>query len=275
MLNIFAFGHFFGFSSVANYAATIYPRGLELSQTVIKRFKFSDLIDKKNRLEETYEFNKLLIEQAKAAETSQDPKNILKLEKRSNSVVSWLRRVNKIQSKMEDRLTGGKLSDSYIDVYSKAVMPMFPFAGTYSIIMLLLFGFAESYKEDEIIFINIILILNFFMFSLIIFNIKFCKRHFSIWKRTLLLCGLISIFTFISGCLACFFFHYPEYTISNISNLKLLLIILTSLFLSGVPLFLIIFKSARLWWALHYYEKIFKIAFWNINRHFRKMQLSD
>jgi len=257
MLDIFVFGHYFGFASTANYATSLYEPANEVINSVIGRFNFNILCEDKIQFEQRHESYRTILTDIGP---NLDPAEKLRLRELNIQGERQLVKAEKIEGRVKFFLTGDKLSFQFIDVYKKSIKPLFPLAGTFSVLILLMTCFFEMCKEAEGVLINMYLFLNILMCILIIYNIKGFKYSAPVFKRSVYMSSLMAVGSIVAFCFAMLMKSFPELALFETTTTGLWILLILSLLLSGAPVFVITYKVLVLYIYLAYYERNFRQA---------------
>lgn len=260
MPDIFVFCHFFGFAAVANYAASVFEHNVRIIKSIIEHFKFDALIIDQKEYYETFKTYSVIVAgsnyhyDGEATLKSEERKKlILRAKKLQNKAAEKIAVVEKGKKTIEGFLKSGKLSPTFISRYHRSVKPLFPLAGTLSVILLLLSCFAEIYKGNsiqhtciEVILVNSFVIISITFIVLTICNFKIEKIGKSALRRSIILCIILSSVALISIIPGIIVLLFPKYSFRTFSDMTLYIILFFSIILCGTPIITIGYKMVRL-----------------------------
>lgn len=237
MVNLEAFGHFFGFTATANYATTLYKEMQGILFSVITDFKAEDLAEERKIYEENNQF---------FLELSKD--EIREMTNEENRK-SQLARINleKIKLNLEEVEVNVNFflneidSNAYQDNFEKKVRPLFPLAGTYSVVILLIGAFSQVYESETNFYLNILLLVNIFMTILIYVNIRVFDKSRSVSSRNLFLHKFL-IALFGIAIMIAFIITRNDFYLFSFYYLSELFVLVWSLLLSGIGSIALIYK---------------------------------
>jgi len=199
MINLEAFGHFFAFTATASFAATLYKELQPILFSIITNFKTEKLYEEKNICTENYKFFNDVY-----------PEILNNLDE--EELRNWEKKKFDLERKKIDMEEVGSYvkhfiddlaSDSYKDNFGKKIKPLFPLAGTYSVILLLLGAFSNAYHHQENLYLNVLVFVNVSFCYLVYHNMRKFDKSESINSRniflntTLLACTAIATFVSI------------------------------------------------------------------------------
>jgi len=258
MAEVFALGHFFGFTAVANYATSIFKSAQSSILETIKNYDFSLLYSEKENTEtKLQDAEKIVANWHKIKNVEKKKKaQVLSLE-----LIEIKRKFETLRIKVDGYLQNGadgiELTDSFWNTYKFRILPLFILSGTFSVIMLLVAAFDELFKDFEFIHLNTYCGVCIVMFSLVIYNSSSKKINTDIVKQTIFLNTLLIGLTFLTIGLVSIMSNFTHlYPISlALTKLKLFFLILFSLALSGMPFLIILYKHQRLNYAAKSHSK--------------------
>ena len=240
MVDIEAFGHFFGFTATASFAATLYKEMQPILFTVITDFKVEDLYEEKKMCEENHRF---FLDLCSDTEKEMSDGEHLKSQITKIELERTKLNVEEAALKVTFFLDDIK-SDVYKDNFDKKVRPLFPLAGTYSVIVLLIGAFSSAYHSESNLYLNVLLFVNIITTIMVGINVKYFDRSKSVNARNLFLNQYLLFFTAISVIL-CLIITNNNYYLFSFQSWSERFVLIWSLLLSGIASIGLIWKFVR------------------------------
>lgn len=228
MINLEAFGHFFAFTATASFAATLYSELQPILFSIITTFKTEKLYEEKNICTENYKFfNDVYPE----IENNLDDEESRNWEKKKFNLERKKIDMEEASSHVK-HFIDDLSSDSYKDNFGKKIKPLFPLAGTYSVILLLLGAFSHAYHYQENLYLNILILTNICFCYLVYHNMRRFEKSVSINSRNIFLNTALLICTALATFISIIITTWDLYILA-FPSWSGVLILLWTLILSG------------------------------------------